>query len=391
MTVNSPGQGGGSDVVVAQDIDTPYLLVDPAKLARNISRLQDRLAVLGTGLRPHLKTAKSLEVAELLFHGGRGPIAVSTLREAEAFAEAGYTDILYAVGLALHRTERVIALHERGVDLAVLLDTVEQATAVAQASRRAGIRIPAFIEVDCDGHRSGVVPGDPLARQIAWTLEEGGAELRGVLAHAGESYHCRSESELIAAAENERRTTLRVAEDLRASGLRCPEVSVGSTPTAHFARDLTGVTEVRAGNYVFFDLVMAGIGVCSLDDLALSVVTTVIGHRPDRGWIVTDGGWTATSRDRGTADQPVDQGYGVVTDLEGTIYPDLLMTEASQEHGILSQRDGSSVGLPDIALGSKVRILPNHACATAGQHDRYHVLQSGTIAIGAVWPRIQGW
>lgn len=176
---------------------------------------------------------------------------------------------------------------------------MEQARAVAQASRRAGIRIPAFIEIDCDGHRSGVVAGDPVARQIALTLEDGGAELRGVLAHAGESYNCRSEIELVAAAENERRITFRAAEDLRASGLRCPEVSVGSTPTAHFARDLTGVTEVRAGNYVFFDLVMAGIGVCSLEDLALSVVTTVIGHRPQRGWIVTDGGWTATSRDRG--------------------------------------------------------------------------------------------
>lgn len=114
MTVSSPGCDARTGVALAQDIDTPYLLVDPAKLARNISRLQDQLAVLGTGLRPHLKIAKSLEVAALLFNGGRGPITVSTLLEAEVFAQAGYTDILYAVGLALHRIERVIALHERG-------------------------------------------------------------------------------------------------------------------------------------------------------------------------------------------------------------------------------------------------------------------------------------
>jgi D-serine deaminase-like pyridoxal phosphate-dependent protein len=327
-------------VAVADDIDTPFLLLDPSKLARNVSRLQDRLQLLCTGLRPHVKTAKSLEIAGLLFDGATGPITVSTLKEAEAFAAAGYTDMIYAVGIAPHKTDRVIALHKQGVDLAVLLDSVDQASAVAHASRQAGLSIPALIEVDCDGHRAGLLPGDPLALQIAATLEEGGAELRGILTHAGESYFCGSENEHVAAAENERAAALRVAEDLRGSGFRCPVVSIGSTPTAHFARDLTGVTEVRAGNFVFFDLVMAGIGVCTLDDLALSVVTTVIGHRPDKGWILTDGGWMATSRDRGTADQPVDQGYGLVANLDGTLYPDLLMSDASQEHGIVSRRDG---------------------------------------------------
>jgi D-serine deaminase-like pyridoxal phosphate-dependent protein len=378
-------------VAVADDIDTPFLLLDPSKLARNVSRLQDRLQLLCTGLRPHVKTAKSLEIAGLLFDGATGPITVSTLKEAEAFAAAGYTDMIYAVGIAPHKTDRVIALHKQGVDLAVLLDSVDQASAVAHASRQAGLSIPALIEVDCDGHRAGLLPGDPLALQIAATLEEGGAELRGILTHAGESYFCGSENEHVAAAENERAAALRVAEDLRGSGFRCPVVSIGSTPTAHFARDLTGVTEVRAGNFVFFDLVMAGIGVCTLDDLALSVVTTVIGHRPDKGWILTDGGWMATSRDRGTADQPVDQGYGLVANLDGTLYPDLLMSDASQEHGIVSRRDGDVGALPNIPLGSKLRILPNHACATAAQHECYHVLEPGSTGIRAVWPRIQGW
>lgn len=122
-----------------------------------------------------------------------------------------------------------------------------------------------------------------------------------------------------------------------------------------------------------------------------SVVTTVIGHRPDKGWIMTDGGWMATSRDRGTARQPVDQGYGLVADLDGTPYPDLLMTDAGQEHGTLSVRPGSAAALPDLPVGTRVRVLPNHACATAAQHDRYHVTSPGSRAVEAVWPRVRGW
>ncbi|MEV8441762.1 alanine racemase [Actinosynnema sp. NPDC051121] len=362
---------------------TPYLLVDEAKVRRNVDRLRAHLDAHGTPLRPHVKTAKSVDVARLAFDGGTGPITVSTLREAEAFADEGFTDIVYAVGIAPSKLDRVLALRRRGVDLVVLLDNVAQARAVAEASAASGTAVPALVEVDCDGHRGGVLPGSPDVTAIAAAL--GGAELRGVLAHAGESYFCYTRDALVKAAEAERAAAVRVAEDLRAAGFACPVVSIGSTPTAHAAADLTGVTEVRAGNFVFFDLVMAGIGVCSVDDLALSVVVTVIGHRPGR--IMTDGGWMATSRDRGTARQPVDQGYGLVAPLDGPPFPDLLMTDASQEHGTLSMRPGSEHPLPDLPVGTQVRVLPNHACATAAQHDTYHLAGDA----GTTWKRVNGW
>ncbi|HEY0448234.1 alanine racemase [Actinophytocola sp.] len=371
------------------EIDTPFLLLDPAKVSRNISRLRRRTSELGVGLRPHVKTAKSPDVAGLLFDGATGPITVSTLREAEVFGAEGFTDILYAVGIAPDKLARVLALYRRDVPVVVLLDTVEQARAVADASRQSGIAIRALIEIDCDGHRGGIAPEDPALPAIAATVADG-ARLLGVLAHAGESYFCYHEDALAAAAEGERAATVRAAEVLRANGFACPIVSVGSTPTAHAARDLTGVTEMRAGNFVFFDLVMAGIGVCSVDDIAVSVVATVIGHRRDRGWIITDSGWTALSADRSTARQPVDQGYGLASDVDGTVHPDLLVADVTQEHGILSLRAGSGAALPDLPVGTRVRILPNHACATAEQHDRYHVLGDDG-AVCAVWPRVQGW
>ncbi|MEV1078615.1 DSD1 family PLP-dependent enzyme [Streptomyces sp. NPDC050211] len=372
------------------DPDTPFLALDTATVKANIGRLRGHLDGLGVTLRAHVKTAKSLDVAALLYDGQPGPITVSTLAEAEAFAAVGYRDILYAVGITPHKLRRVTALRERGVDLTVLLDSEEQAAALA-ADRVGMSGIPALIEVDCDGHRGGVRPDDPVLLDIARTLRDGGAHLRGVLVHAGESYYADGGDELRAAAENERRCAVRAADVLRAAGHEAPVVSVGSTPTAHFATDLTGVTEVRAGNFVFFDLVMAGIGVCSTADLAMTVVTTVIGHRPDKGWILTDAGWMATSRDRGTSRQRVDQGYGLVADLDGTLFDGLLMTDASQEHGVLSVRPDSTAALPDLPVGTRVRILPIHACATAAQHDRYHVTEPGSRTVEAVWPRIRGW
>ena len=188
---------------------------------------------------------------------------------------------------------------------------------------------------------------------------------------------------LAAFAEQERRAAVFAAKALREAGLPCPTVSVGSTPTAHFAQDLTGVTEVRAGVYVFFDLVMAGIGVCTPDDIALSVLTTVIGHQKERGWIMVDAGWMALSRDRGTERHPVDQGYGLVCDINGKPFDDLIVADASQEHGTIKVRPGSAGVLPDLPLGTRVRILPNHACATGAQHDAYRVVESGRRAIVA--------
>ncbi|MFF2203346.1 alanine racemase [Streptomyces sp. NPDC058145] len=375
------------------DPDTPFAVVDAHRVRRNIERVARRADRLGVTLRPHVKTAKSLDVAALLHDGTPGPVTVSTLAEAEAFADGGHTDITYAVGIDPHKLPRVIALLRRGVTLRVLLDSAEQASSVAEAAGEAGIAVPAQIEIDCDGHRGGLRPDAPGLVGIGRVLHDADC-LDGVLTHAGESYFAHTAEERRRAAERERDAAVAAARRLRAAGLPVPVVSVGSTPTAHAAEDLTGVTELRAGNYVFFDLVMAGLGVCDLDDLALSVVVTVIGHRPEYGWIITDGGWMAMSRDRGTSAQPQDQGYGLVADLDGRLVPGLVMTAASQEHGTLTARDGAR--LPDLPIGTRLRVLPNHACATAAQHHGYHVVDGArpghpAPAIQAVWNRVAGW
>jgi D-serine deaminase-like pyridoxal phosphate-dependent protein len=381
----------GETAATVGALATPALLLDKDRLDRNLARLSSRMAARGVVLRPHMKTAKSIDVARRAYCSGPGPITVSTLAEAEYFARHGYLDMTYAVGLAPHTAERAMRLRKAGIDLKVLLDSPEQTAMLGAAGRAAAVTPSAFIEIDCDGHRGGLTATDPRLIAVAAALGEAGVELAGILTHAGESYGLCTREALVAAAENERAVAVAAAEALRAAGHECLVVSVGSTPTAHFAEDLTGVTEMRAGVYMFFDLVMHGVGVCTTEDIAISVLATVIGTKPEKGWILVDAGWMALSRDRGTAAQRVDQGYGLVCYLYGKIYPDLIVAQASQEHGILAIRSGSAQALPDLSIGAKVRILPNHACATASQHELYNVVSAGSDAIEARWPRMRGW
>ena len=372
------------------DLQTPCLVLDVDRMDRNIARLRAKLDGLGVTLRPHLKTAKSVEVARRMMSTPQGPATVSTLREAELFAEAGITDVIYAVGVTPSKLAKVIELRRGGCDLAVLLDTVEQAQAVASASREAGIIIPALIEIDCDGHRSGILPGDAdRLRAIAAALVDGG-ELRGVLTHAGGSYSARGDK-LKDFADTERKAVVEAATILRKAGYACPIVSMGSTPTAHNAVILDGVTEVRAGVFIFFDLVMAGIGICKVEDIAISVLATVIGHQREKGWILIDAGWMAMSQDKGTSKQEVNQGYGLVCDVSGQPFDNLILADANQEHGIITVRPGSDAGLPALQIGDRVRILPNHACATGAQHQAYHVVRGECDLVEDEWQRFGGW
>jgi D-serine deaminase-like pyridoxal phosphate-dependent protein len=372
------------------ELPTPCLLLDRAKLERNLSRMRTRMRRLGVSLRPHLKTAKCIEVARLALGDEPGGITVSTLGEAAYFVEHGIGDIVYAVGIAPGKLDAVAGLLRRGAQVTLILDSVLAAQAVVERGAALGVRFPVLIEIDSDGARAGVPPDADALLAIGRVLEgSAGAELRGVLTHAGASYHCRSIAAIRAMAEQERRCAVSAAEALRAAGLKAPVVSVGSTPTMTFADRLDGVTEARPGVYMFHDLVMAGLGVCEIDDIALSVLASVIGHQARTGMLIVDAGWMALSRDQGTAEQSVNQGYGLVCDANGRPLGDLIVRDTNQEHGLVGRRDGQPLHLGRYPVGTRLRILPVHACATAAAHDRYHVLVEGRSE--TQWHRCRGW
>jgi D-serine deaminase-like pyridoxal phosphate-dependent protein len=372
-------------------VPTPAAVVDETRMLRNIARMQRRLDGHGVKLRPHVKTSKSVEVARRQQAAGAEAITVSTLKEAEQFFAAGFTDILYAVCMAPGKLDRALALVERGCRLQMITDSLQGAHAIVATSQAARRPLTVLIEIDSDGDRSGIRPDDDVLLEVGRALHEGGCLLHGVMTHAGSSYECSTPAALSRIADQERDQCVLAAQRLRDAGLPCPVVSVGSTPTALSASGFAGVSEVRAGVYVFFDLVMAGIGVCSIDDIALSVLTTVIGHQRDKGWIICDAGWMALSGDRGTRSQATDQGYGIVCDLGGSPLAGYVVSSANQEHGIIVNREAPHQ--PELEqrfpVGSKLRVLPNHACATAAQYAEYRVLaRDGGLQ---AWPRFSGW
>ncbi|SDV50631.1 DSD1 family PLP-dependent enzyme [Chitinasiproducens palmae] len=384
--------------MMLDSLDTPAALVDIARLKRNIDAMQRRMNALGVRFRPHVKTSKCLDVVQAQCRAGAQGITVSTLKEAEAFFAAGITDILYAVSVVPSKLPRAMALIEKGCRLKLVVDNVNAAAGIVAFRQTAAEPLEVWIEVDTDGHRSGITPEAATLLEVGRTLAAGGVTVGGVLTHAGSSYDLNTPEALTALAEQERAGCVRAAQRLREAGVPCENVSVGSTPTALMATHLAGVTEVRAGVYAFFDLVMHNVGVCAIDDIALSVLTTVIGHQPEKGWVIVDAGWMAMSRDRGTAKQARDFGYGLPVSSDGTVMDGYALIAANQEHGIVARTGGvgaeagagSSEDLERrFPIGSKLRILPNHACATGAQFPAYHAVDAnGEVA---TWGRFHGW
>ena len=372
------------------ELDTPTALIDLPRMQRNIARMQERMDALGVRFRPHVKTSKCTPVARAQLAAGAQGITVSTLKEAAQFHADGIDDILYAVGMAAAKLPQALALRRAGCRLKIITDSLASARAIADFGRAQGEAFEVLIEIDTDGHRSGIKPGEAALLEVGRVLHDGGMRLAGVLTHAGSSYELDTPEALAAMAEQERAGCVQAAERLRAAGLPCAVVSVGSTPTALSAARLDGVTEVRAGVYVFFDLVMHNIGVCAPEDIALSVLATVIGHQAEKGWAILDAGWMAMSRDRGTAKQKHDFGYGQACDLEGRVIEGYVLSGANQEHGILSLADDTATDIVErFPIGTRLRILPNHACATGAQFPEYHALaQDGSLR---AWPRLHGW
>lgn len=371
-------------------LDTPAAIVDVPRMQRNILRMQHRMDTLGVRLRPHIKTSKCLPVIKAQVAAGASGVTVSTLKEAEHCFAEGISDIFYAVAMAPAKLVQALTLRRKGCQLSVLTDSVAGAQAIVSFGQKHDERFEVWIEIDCDGHRSGLTVEDHALVEVARVLSAGGMQLRGVMTHAGSSYELDSLEALQILAEQERALCVEAAEKIREAGLACPEVSIGSTPTALSALSLEGVTEVRAGVYVFFDLVMHNIGVCQADELALSVLTTVIGHQQDKGWIITDAGWMAMSRDRGTQRQRQDFGYGQVCTEAGDWIEGALLTGANQEHGIITLGAAESANLvARFPIGSRLRILPNHACATGAQFPDYHACDAEGVV--HTWSRLHGW
>lgn len=372
------------------DLDTPALLLDRGVLERNLRAMADRAKRLGVSLRPHLKTAKCAEVAAMATRNLPPRITVSTLREAEYFVERGFDDLIYAVAIVPGKLARLTPLLRAGARVQVLTDEPRVARQIGEHGCAAGVEFPVLVELDCGAHRGGVEPEGETLLEIARVLhQQPGTALAGVLTHAGQAYGCEGREQIVVVAEQERVAAVSAAERLRGAGLPCPVVSVGSTPTAVCARRLDGVTEMRPGTYMFYDLFQEGIGICEPRDLALSVLASVIGHSKRDGQVLIDAGSLALSQDVSANRAGRRVGYGSVADVAGRrLDPATRVHEVHQEHGFLESEEG--IAIPALRPGSRLRVFPNHACTTAAMFERYHVVDGGEIVVD-VWKRVNRW
>ncbi len=367
------------------DLPTPTLILDRQRVRANTNEMRNRIHAHGVALRPHAKTAKSANVARMAVGENGGALAVSTLREADYFLGQGFTDLVYAVCITPDKLDQAADLADRGAGLKIITDSLTVAEAIS--SHAGAHRV--LIEIDCGEHRTGVAAGSPELIELAAVVERSGrSRIQGVLTHAGHSYATRTPDAAAVVAEAERVAAITAGRRLRDAGFETPIISVGSTPTAIHGATFDGVTEVRPGVYVFQDMFQVGIGSCSIDALALSVLASVISSHRDRGTVVLDAGGLALSKDRSTAELDFDVGFGQIADLSGDPFTGLRVNSVHQEHGEVFVEDPALFAI--LTVGAKVRVFPNHACMTAAAYETYNVVDGG-VEIVDQWVRCNGW
>jgi D-serine deaminase-like pyridoxal phosphate-dependent protein len=348
------------------DLPTPALLLDLDVLEDNLRSMQQRTEQLSVALRPHLKTHKCVEIAMAQRELGCSGVTVSTLYEANVFADHGFDDITWAFPMPPARAQDVAGMGER-VRFGVVVDSRPPIESLV----RAGARVRVWIKIDCGYGRAGIRPEDPALVPLAASIEESPSlEFGGILSHSGNAYAAKSPMDARRIGAIERSRMVETVDRLREAGFDVPAVSTGSTPTMAHVASLEGVTEVRPGNYSLYDYTQVALGSCSAGSAAATVLATVVSPSgPDRS--VIDAGALAMSLDRGPA-HGARAGFGrLYADYSrGLLRHNARIVSLSQEHGILDQ---------SLAVGERVRILPNHSCLTVACFDTFQVVRGEEV------------
>jgi len=361
-------------------LPTPAVLVDKGRLLANIDRMQAAASASGVRLRPHAKTHKSPRVARWQIERGAVGICCAKLGEAEVFADAGIADIRIPYPLHPTNASRVATLLAR-TRLSFIVDHPMIARAWSMAMSAVGHEVDVLVKVDVGFHRCGIDPAQAGAAAFVRDVAAmPGLRLRGLLAHAGQAYHAASEDDLRQIAAGEARILGELAAAVRGMGVTLDEISAGATPTARYSLALrdAGLTEYRAGNYVYFDRTQVGLGAATFDDCALTVLATVV-SKPAADRIILDCGSKTLSSDGARGFQPL-QGHGAI--FRGLVAKageqpdsDLIVERLSEEHATVRVVSGSTPLEP----GDRVRVLPNHSCVVSNLVDQVFVMDGGTV------------
>jgi D-serine deaminase-like pyridoxal phosphate-dependent protein len=355
------------------DLLSPAIIIDVERLDHNIEFMAAKAEENGVNLRPHIKTHKCIEIGNRQRTAGAKGITVSTPAEAKAFAGAGFTDITYAVPLAPDKFATMLDLSKK-VKLNLLVESFETVDRLVEFSMDNDAQFHVLLKVNCGNNRVGVDPKSRSAIKLAKRISQK-LNFEGILAHAGQSYSAHSVVEIKRIAQHEQDIMISFAKSLRSEGIEIGTVSIGSTPTTWLVDSFKeGITEIRPGNYVFFDYTQVALGTCDFKDVALTVLASVISTSPGR--VVIDAGATALSKDLGPTHIDDSGGYGkIIRNYETSLIEDhFILNSLSQEHGKITATSEHS-----LKPGDTLRIFPNHSCLTANLYDHYYVVQSDSV------------
>jgi D-serine deaminase-like pyridoxal phosphate-dependent protein len=347
------------------DLDTPALVIDLDRVEANINEMAQRSRDTGVRLRPHTKTHKMPEIAQLQVDAGAIGITCAKVGEAEVMVAAGFDDVLIAYPIyGDAKLARLQALRERARIL-VSLDSLEVAEGLGRLGVSSGQPIEIYVEVDTGHHRMGRPPGEPTVDLIKQLADINGITIIGLMTHAGHTYGSVSLRDRDVVIDKEIADLVMTKEMSAEAGVVFDEISVGSTPSARSELRHEGVTEVRPGTYVFNDTAMMSLGVATVDTCAARIVATVVA-RPSSDRFVVDAGTKCFTSD----------GVGRPGWIQAVGRDDLTMSFTTEEHG---------VGTIDLSLGGhlnigdKLEFIPSHVCPVVNLFDSVYAARGGVV------------
>lgn len=342
---------------------TPYVRVDLDKVDKNISKMEQRLHAAGIDHWPHIKSHKCVELAKKQLAAGAKGITCAKLSEAEIMAKAGIQHILIGYTLVGEENLKRLGVLAQKVHVRTTVDSGVVAKEISRVGESIGQKIEVLIEIDGGIHRGGVQPGEPalqLAKQIA-SLP--GIKLIGLFAYVGQIYGLPTEDDFRNETSREAQILIDTQKLLQENGFDITVTSGGSTLSSYHADCLTGITESRAGNYIFGDMNDVHVGIYTPNDCALTVCATVI-SLPVSGYATIDAGTKALTSDTSLTGN----GYGYVVGK-----PEIKIEKLNEEHGFL-RYDPTCCQLN---IGDRLEIVPNHCCVVPNLCDSIYAYRQG--------------
>lgn len=361
-------------------MDTPAVVINKSKLLRNIHRMSEIAKNNNVKLRPHIKTHKLPYIAKKQIEAGAVGITAAKITEAEVMADYGLDDIFIAYPIVSEeKIQKAIDLSKR-VKLILGVDSLIGAKRLSQLAVKNNIVMEIRLEVDLGLERTGI-PYEEVLDIAEEILTYENLKITGIYTFRGPILAGKPTLNFVEAGIEEGQKMVELADKLRSNGIQIDDVSVGSTSTSASAATVPGVTEIRPGTYVFYDVMQEKYGCCKEDDCAATVKVTVI-SRPTKDRAVIDGGSKTFATDVQPNQPPIFlKGFGKVVG-----HPNITFERVTEEHGML-RIDGDS----PIKVGDTLEIIPNHICSTINLHNyvyieeqdkslkRYEVLARGKL------------